>query len=199
MYFALVSPWTRAERMKPAEQSLNQKVLLVIVLTFLCGLVIGACLLARHNVKLGRADWRSAFRLSGFLFVLDMISWALSAHHMASVAELIILIMGLSVSLLIGLLMWILYVALEPYVRRRWPQTMISWTRVLNGRLRDPVVGGHLLVGIFFGVFNAFASEASTFVATRSTGVPSQTVLLGTVMASPAWLAPWLEWCPVPF
>jgi hypothetical protein len=90
--------------------------------------------------------------------------------------------MGLSVSLLVGLLMWILYVALEPYVRRRWPQTMISWTRVLNGRLRDPVVGGHLLVGIFFGVFSAFSSEAGAFIATRATGVPSQTVLLSTMM-----------------
>jgi serine/threonine-protein kinase len=182
VYFALVSPWTRAERMQPAEQSLNQKILLVIVLTLLCTLVIGACLLARHNIKLGRADWRSAFRLSGFLFALGMISWALGTHHMASAAELIIFIMGLSVSLLVGLLMWILYVALEPYVRRRWPQTMISWTRVLNGRLRDPVVGGHLLIGIFFGVFNAFSSEAGAFITTRATGVPSQTVLLGTLM-----------------
>jgi len=182
VYFALISPWTRAERMQPAEQTLSQKILLVIVLTFLCGLVIGACLLARHNVKLGRADWRSAFRLSGFLFALGMISWALGTHHMASAAELIIVIMGLSVNLLIALLMWLLYVALEPYVRRRWPQTMISWTRVLNGRLRDPVVGGHLLVGIFFGVFSAFATQISALINTQSSGVPSQAVLLGTVL-----------------
>jgi serine/threonine protein kinase len=182
VYFALISPWTRAERMQPAEQTLSQKVLLVIVLSLLCAIVIGACLLARHNILSGRADWRSAFRLSGFLFVLSMVSWALGTHHMASAAEMIIFIMGLSVALLVALLMWLLYVALEPYVRRRWPQTMISWTRVLGGRLRDPVVGGHLLVGIFFGVFSAFASEVSAFVNTKSSGVPSEAVLLSTVL-----------------
>jgi len=182
VYFALISPWTRADRMKPAEQSLNQRILLVIVLTLLCALVIGACLLARHNIRKGNADWRGAVRLSGFLFVLGMVSWALGTHHMASAAELIIFIMGLSVSLLIALLMWVLYVALEPYVRKRWPQTIISWTRVFNGRLRDPVVGGHLLVGILFGVFSAFSSQVSALIAMRATGVPAQTVLLGTMM-----------------
>src|SRR5262249_32491412 len=35
----------------------------------------------------------------------------------------------------------------EPYVRRRWPQTLISWSAVLIGRLRDPVVGRDVLIG----------------------------------------------------
>jgi serine/threonine-protein kinase len=81
-----------------------------------------------------------------------------------------------------ALLIWLLYVALEPYVRRRWPQTIISWTRVLNGRLRDPVVGGHMLVGIFFGVFSALATDITAFVNMHSSGVPSQTVRLGAVL-----------------
>ena len=144
--------------------------------------MIGACLLARHNVRLGRADWRSAFRLAGFLFALCMVSWALATHHMASAAELVIFMMGLSINLLAALLIWVLYVALEPFVRRRWPQTIISWTRVLNGRLRDPVVGGHLLVGIFFGVFSAFEKEIIAFFHMHSTGVPSNVVELSTVL-----------------
>ena len=44
------------------------------------------------------------------------------------------------------------YVALEPYVRRRWPQIMITWSRALGGRIRDPLVGGHLLIGVACGV-----------------------------------------------
>ena len=43
------------------------------------------------------------------------------------------------------------YVALEPYVRRRWPQIMVSWSRLLGGGVRDPLVGGHLLIGYAFG------------------------------------------------
>lgn len=135
----------------------------MVLLSVLCALVIGACLLARHNVRLGRADSRNAFRLSGFLFVLGMVSWVLSTHHITSAGELIIFMMGLSINLLVSALIWVLYVALEPFVRKRWPQTMISWTRVLGGRLRDQMVGGHLLVGIFFGVFSALATEIIAF------------------------------------
>ena len=39
------------------------------------------------------------------------------------------------------------YMAFEPYVRRRSPRTLISWTRLLAGRFRDPLVGADLLVG----------------------------------------------------
>jgi len=142
----------------------------------LCVVVIGACLLARHNVRLGRADWRSAFRLAGVLLVMGMTSWALVAHHTPSSAELIIVLMGLSTNLLAAILIWVLYVALEPAVRRRWPQTIISWTRVLAGGLRDPVVGGHMLVGILFGVFTTLETEIVAFVNVRGGGVPSQTI-----------------------
>jgi hypothetical protein len=43
---------------------------------------------------------------------------------------------------------WLYYMALEPYIRRLWPQTLTTTGRVLEGRLRDPVVGRDLLVGI---------------------------------------------------
>jgi serine/threonine protein kinase len=184
VYFALISPWTRADRMQPAEQTLNQKVLLVVILSLLCMIVIAAGLLARHNVRAGRADWRNAFRLSGFLFALSMASWAFGTHYMASAGELLIVMMGLSINLLAALLIWVLYVALEPYVRRRWPQTIISWTRVLNGRMRDPVVGGHMLAGIFFGVFSALATDVTSFVNMHSSGVPAPTVKLGSMMGA---------------
>ena len=45
-----------------------------------------------------------------------------------------------------------LYLVLEPYVRRRWPQSIITWSRLLAGGFRDPLVGGHLLVGVALGI-----------------------------------------------
>ena len=47
--------------------------------------------------------------------------------------------------------LWLYYVALEPYVRRLWPDLLISWSRVLDGRLSDPLVGRDLLVGCLAG------------------------------------------------
>jgi len=49
-------------------------------------------------------------------------------------------------------LLWGLYLALEPWVRRYWPQTLITWTRVLGGRFRDPMVGRDLLFAVLFGL-----------------------------------------------
>jgi serine/threonine-protein kinase len=45
-----------------------------------------------------------------------------------------------------------MYLALEPYVRRRWPWRVVAWNRLLEGRFRDPLVGRDLLVGGFGGV-----------------------------------------------
>ena len=54
------------------------------------------------------------------------------------------------------------YVALEPYVRRLWPTTLISWTRLLTGRFGDPLVGHDLLIGAAVGVFTSFLWSAHT-------------------------------------
>src|SRR5205807_2285944 len=43
--------------------------------------------------------------------------------------------------------------ALEPYVRRRWPWRMISWNRLLAGRFLDPMVGRDVLIGALQGIF----------------------------------------------
>jgi len=45
-----------------------------------------------------------------------------------------------------------LYLALEPWVRKRWPHAIISWSRVLSGKFRDPVVGRDILFGVMLGL-----------------------------------------------
>ena len=46
---------------------------------------------------------------------------------------------------------WLDYLALEPFVRRRWPEAMISWTRLLGGRFADPLVARDILIGCAAG------------------------------------------------
>jgi hypothetical protein len=48
--------------------------------------------------------------------------------------------------------MWLYYLALEPIVRRFWPDGLIGWNRLLAGRWRDPLVGWHLLCGLACGI-----------------------------------------------
>jgi hypothetical protein len=47
--------------------------------------------------------------------------------------------------------MCLFYVAIEPYVRRNWPESLISWTRLHNGQFRDPLVASHILAGLAGG------------------------------------------------
>ena len=42
---------------------------------------------------------------------------------------------GLAQALLPAVLLWLYYIALEPFVRRLWPETLISWARLLGGRV----------------------------------------------------------------
>jgi hypothetical protein len=50
-----------------------------------------------------------------------------------------------------GLIVAIFYIALERHVRRDWPHTLIGWSRLLEGRLRDPYIGFNLLAGCVVG------------------------------------------------
>jgi len=57
--------------------------------------------------------------------------------------------------LLDGALVWVVYLAIEPYFRKIWPRWLVSWVRLFDGRLRDPLVGRDVLVGAIFGVLVA--------------------------------------------
>jgi serine/threonine-protein kinase len=44
------------------------------------------------------------------------------------------------------------YMALEPAVRARWPHSLITWNRLLDGQFADSRVGSHILVGAAIGM-----------------------------------------------
>jgi serine/threonine-protein kinase len=54
----------------------------------------------------------------------------------------------ISLVLAISALIWVGYIALEPAVRARWPHSLITWTRLINGEIGDPRVGSHMLAGV---------------------------------------------------
>jgi hypothetical protein len=55
---------------------------------------------------------------------------------------------------------YLAYLAIEPYVRRRWPNMLISWTRALAARFADPRVGRDLLAGCLAGVLQGVVIAA---------------------------------------
>jgi serine/threonine-protein kinase len=57
----------------------------------------------------------------------------------------------LAIAVYTAVFLWVLYVALEPYVRKRWSHRIISWSRLIKGDYRDPLVGRDILIGAAFG------------------------------------------------
>jgi len=53
-----------------------------------------------------------------------------------------VFIMGVEIAAFVSFAMWLFYIALEPYVRRLWPKTLVSWHRLLAGRFRGRDWGG---------------------------------------------------------
>ena len=115
--------------------------------------MIGGGLLAWRNLQQGRGDHRGARRLALGVFLLGLIDWLLGENHSTiPIEELASLYQWTARSLLTAAIVWLCYFALEPYVRRFWPQTIITWSRLLRGSFRDPWVGREILVGVASGV-----------------------------------------------
>jgi hypothetical protein len=152
VYFQLIWPWTRAGRMQANQPAAQTKVSQTVEIILLLLILAGGVFLARRNLGLGRGDRRGAFRLAVFVLAILTLSWALVAHHLPTSYEFGLFVMGTSYALFYAALVWLLYIGLEPYVRRRWPSSIISWSRVLAGQFRDPLVGRDILTGVALGI-----------------------------------------------
>ena len=126
-------------------------------------LVVGT-VLARRNLRLGRDDRRGSFRLGAFVFAAWTVTWFFGAHHVSNFAEMDLFIEFLLWGLGFSGSTWLLYIALEPYVRSRWPATLVSWTRLLAGSFRDPLVGRGVLVGCLSGASTTALGRLLWFV-----------------------------------
>jgi serine/threonine-protein kinase len=111
---------------------------------------------AMRNLRLGRGDWRSATRVALFVFVMNelvaVFTTRLSEVGLAGAGWDLFTERAFGHSLMHAIAIWLAYVALEPYVRRLWPRILVSWTRLVSGRARDPLVGRDLLIGGMSGM-----------------------------------------------
>jgi len=153
VFFKLVSPWTRPGRMQAAETSAGARARDILAITVICVLVLAAAWMARRNTRLKRSDTRGAARLAAFIFAAYTLQYFLSMYYLPNDDELGLVVCALSEALFQAAVVWLLYLAVEPFVRRRWPQTIVSWSRILSGKLRDPLVGADILIGVAFGLF----------------------------------------------
>jgi serine/threonine-protein kinase len=178
VYFEMFGPWRPEPTTAVDRTPIAVNVIVAIVLVALVVLI----LFALSNLRSGRGDLSGAVRLAAFVLVCNCISQFLSLHHTATPWEVSKLTEAVASALFLAALAWALYMAVEPYVRRHWPQVLIGWTRALEGHFRDPLVAGHILAGIAAGIGVAvLTSAADTVTGTYRSPMASSLDTMGVI------------------
>jgi len=166
-----------------APELIPRGTVLAFSLAVLLGVPMVLALVARRNLRLGRGDRRGAARLAGFTFSSLVIYFVFARHWNPGTPILLIagLLNAMWMPLTWAVLVWVTYVGIEPYVRRRWPALLIGWTRLLEGRVHDGLVGQALIAGAVAGTL---------LVGLRAVYSAAHMSLYGS---GPTYLAGWSE------
>ncbi|HET7890139.1 MAG TPA: serine/threonine-protein kinase, partial [Candidatus Sulfotelmatobacter sp.] len=197
VFFALIGDWNKPWRMvvaKSAHERKNRASQIISVFLLTVVLAAGA-LLARRNYRHGRGDREGAFRLAVVMFVLEIGLWLCRSHFIASFQTFGYFILTIAAALLWAGGMWVLYLAIEPWIRRKWPQAIISWTRLISGDLRDPLVGRDILFGVAFGTLWLVIFQLSNIPLARLGAAP-QLIGLDYFLGGRQALGQWLMQIP---
>jgi serine/threonine-protein kinase len=115
-------------------------------------------LMAVRNLRRRRTDLHGALRVAAACFLLNALAWAGSVHFVAGEALMRHTLAATGDWLLSAAMLFLVFLALEPEVRARWPHSIVTWNRLLAGRWRDPQVASDVLIGsaVGAGMFTVF-------------------------------------------
>lgn len=137
-----------------------------------------AAILTSRNLKTGRGDRGGAWRLATIVFVIQAALWLIRRSYVSDRAdETAEIIANLRFATFGALVAWVFYMAMEMPVRRFWPHAIISWTKVLAGRLRDPLLARDLLLGSAVGVSMVLSEQAAALIRAKIGTTANQWVL----------------------
>jgi hypothetical protein len=101
-----------------------------------------------------------------------------------------VLVETLKTAVLEGAIAWTCYMALEPYVRRFWPHSIVPWSRLLIGRWRDPWIGRDCVMGELMGVGIVLVFQLNALLPAWFTSSPWMPVVPGEVSGLADWAGP---------
>jgi predicted Ser/Thr protein kinase len=143
-----------------------------MLIAFLTSIAVLATM-ARRNVRAGRGDRKGAARIAFVMLGAEAIILALNRHWTTlPMQSLVVVFYSFGLAFSSATLVWLYYLGLEPNVRRRWPHLLISWTRLLDGRWRDALVGRDVLAGTTFALWIAAIVPGLAVAATRWLSIP---------------------------
>ena len=146
VWFYLQPEWYTPEAAATTSPNAASYLGAILQVVFFVGIYGAGALIARRNVRLDRSDKRGAQRLAIVFLGLGAVYQLLRLSG-SPLGWFDTFGTNLAGEVLGAITLWMFYLAIEPYVRRHWPETLVAWSRVLEGRFRDPLVGRHILIG----------------------------------------------------
>ncbi|RPJ53585.1 MAG: hypothetical protein EHM24_32725 [Acidobacteria bacterium] len=190
VHFAIFEPWNEPEQRGAGAPTGGGWVIDVLLPATFMGMLVAAVFLAGRNLRAGRGDRRGAGRVGTFLFFLILASGLFGADHAPGFGPFMnILFLVLAQALTLAVVVVAVYLALEPYVRRRWPHALIGWNRLLWGRWRDPRVGRDMLAGAALGVGVQLVFQVAQMVSPGQVGAAAKIWMLDGFRFAWSWLA----------
>lgn len=177
--------WPKAAAAAPQENLASHLRGLVLLSLAAAGL-FAVVLLARRNWRLGHVDTKGALRLGIARCVLGLITWMGVVHPVPDESMIPFFFANCAAWLMWGTVLALLYVALEPLVRARWPHTIVTWSRLLAGRWLDPQVSSHVLIGATVGAMVWVAAEG---IGDWRTGALGTLGGISATLGTRQWLA----------
>jgi hypothetical protein len=151
-WFTVIPAWRPPDTDVVPQRPLGERIARHFLALVTVAVALVSAFLAHRNVRLGRGDRKGAFRYAAVVIGVGVLA-VLLGNSDAPVNRFDLFgNTNLAMKIYEGVFVWLFYLAVEPYVRRLWPKTLIAWSRVLEGRLRDPLVGQHVLLGALAGL-----------------------------------------------
>jgi len=151
--------WPKAAAAVPTQNDFANRMRGIILLTISVIGLVSMLLLARRNWKLGRIDLKGAMRIGIARWLLGLVVWAGTVHPVSDESMIPFFFANCAAWLMWGATLALLYLALEPLIRARWPHSIVTWSRLLAGRWLDAQVNAHILIGAAVGAGVWVAAE----------------------------------------
>ncbi len=167
VFFKITGPWND-DKGAVGRQPFQTPSLAIFETIIVSSLILFTIVLAWRNLRMRRGDRSGALRVALAVFAIECCANLLAADHRAVFDHERGVIVGtLRMALVWAVTFYFLYIALEPYVRRRWPERLIGWSRLIAGNVRDPLIGRDLLIGITAGLSHAMLASATNWLPAR--------------------------------